>query len=738
MKRMGMVLIALTMLLGWRAAGQSVWPERDDLLRQLVDGVRKCLAEYHPETGKFGTEPWICDDQNVIFPLAVAWATPGAGNPYYHNGELLAVIARAGDVLTETQDEKGRWMFRKKDNSEWGMQHKPWTYTRWIRAYRIIKDALPPESRQKWESGLRLGYQHIAKALPKMNIHNIPAYHAAGVYVAGLVFEREDWQRAAADFLYRVMAQQARDGYWSEHFGPVVGYNFVYLDALGIYYHYSRDAAVLDALSRGARFHASLLWSDGTSVSVVDERNAYSARRRLGNVGFSHSPEGRWYLQEQSRWAEFHYDTAASLLYEGGSGNTASPFRKSNRYVAKDQQYSMERSGDFEWCFSAYTCPISKSRWIMDRQNHLEICHLRSGVIAGGGNSKMQPYFSSFSFGDTAAFQPDYAVKDPNFFPAGKLLWTAGEGRISGRKLFLKYGENQTGITVVPEGDSLTVTYRLLRSVDGPAEAHLPLLCGDIVSGLNGRLLPPGQTVVSGRDLGGGLLLSSDLAVRFPDDAVIRPGVTGFNPYHRYGKNAPSRTVITLPLSPGKPVAGIRFEPLRQRPESLMLWNGDSRTVSAKAVNCPAVEAAVQDGALCVSGRTGNGRSMYLRAVVRTPLFTAAGNRLAFDLEVDDARPGDSFYVKGAGVGGRMVFAYRAALKAGRVRLPVVLDLPDTTGDFVRLDNQIGAGPDELVKRLEFHYGRAARNADTSFRIRHLRVESAAPAAGARGPAAAH
>ena len=45
----------------------DTWPPQDYLVRSLVESVPKLLDEFHPDTGRFGTEPWICSDQNRIF-----------------------------------------------------------------------------------------------------------------------------------------------------------------------------------------------------------------------------------------------------------------------------------------------------------------------------------------------------------------------------------------------------------------------------------------------------------------------------------------------------------------------------------------------------------------------------------------------------------------------------------------------------------------------------------------------
>ena len=55
-------------------------------------------------------------------------------------------------------------------------------------------------------------------------------HHAMGLYCAGKVFARADWQEQARDFLHQVVDAQSADGWWAEHKGPVVAYNLVYAE----------------------------------------------------------------------------------------------------------------------------------------------------------------------------------------------------------------------------------------------------------------------------------------------------------------------------------------------------------------------------------------------------------------------------------------------------------------------------------------------------------------------------
>jgi len=543
-------VFAAVLLAASAVFAEEMWPDRGWLLRSVEEGVPGTLAQYDEKTGEFGTKPWLCLDQNVLFQLAVAWGTPG--NRYYHDAKLLAAIAKGGERLVDDQDAKGMWVFRKKDNSTWGMIHMPWTYTSWIRAYLIVKDALPEASRAKWEKGLKLGYGHIVKYLGGKSTHNITTYHAAGVYCAGIAFGREDWKAAVRNYMKRLYARQAPDGFWSEHYGPVVGYNWVYLEALGIYYHYSHDPGALEALRRGAIFHRALLWQDGSSVSVIDERNPYRHDRRPGNVGLSHTPEGRRYLVNHfARAVRLNLtigpQLAAMLLHEGGSGPAAPAIGDRAEYLSRDRKFAVDRVKPFQWCFSAYTCKPAPARWIMERQCHFELEAAPFGVVAGGGNSRMQPYFSTFTFGDPASHQPDYSTADPDFTCKAPVRYLADSAEIDGNTLKLAYGPNRASVTVRPDGRRFHVTYRLENMPDAAAMAHLPIMLTSGFTDADGRPLVEG--VLTGRALGGQLRHESGLVIHIPEDAEVRTAVVGFNPYQTYGKGADPRMVISLPFA---------------------------------------------------------------------------------------------------------------------------------------------------------------------------------------------
>src|SRR5689334_4556688 len=90
---------------------------KKEMLPQLVDHIDEILKTQDKSTGRFGTGVFIVTDQNLIFPLAAAWAIDNPGNPWHHKPELLQAVMAGGDALIPEQKSNGKFIFRKKDNS---------------------------------------------------------------------------------------------------------------------------------------------------------------------------------------------------------------------------------------------------------------------------------------------------------------------------------------------------------------------------------------------------------------------------------------------------------------------------------------------------------------------------------------------------------------------------------------------------------------------------------------------
>lgn len=555
------------------ATRAEVWTFKDEFFPILIKQVPEILAKQNPENGQFGTDIWIVREQEAMFPLAVAWASERADNPYFHDAKLLDAIMLAGDALADDQDETGQWTFRKEDGSTWGQIFMPWTYSRWIQTYALIKDAMPSDRREKWKKALTLGFQGISKN--ELNhMHNIPAHQARGLYCAGLALERPEWCAQAKAFMKKVCEAQDPAGFWSENLGPVVGYGFVYTDSLGVYYAMSKDETVLPALERAAKYHASFTYPDGTTVETIDERMGYSDAIVMPNVGFSFTPVGRGY--SQSQWnrkqaanSAFAADGAASHYLYGEEGEAIPPPGRQDEamFVLGENDAMTRRAKPWFACLSAYHAPVPTNRWFLDRQNFLSIYHDEVGVILGGGNTKLQPLWSTFTVGDVSLLKHTPGEENPKFTPPPGILHVPSSATLDPdtTTLRLDYGDVNTHVRAQLLPDTGTLLYGIDSKTSERIEAHVPLLprmgkAWTTASGKSGTLSDEAIKLNAGE--AGAWIQLDRLRVTLPADAEINWPILPHAQYRKDGSAEPKegRFVITLPLSNDAPTREITLQ----------------------------------------------------------------------------------------------------------------------------------------------------------------------------------
>jgi hypothetical protein len=525
---------------------------KDRCLRDLVAQIPEILRSQDPRTGHFGTGIWISIDQNVLLPLAAAWGHRDPRNPWYHSEKVLSAIMAGGDALIEAQDKNGEFLFIKKDGSTWGQVYQPWIYTRWLRAFEIIRTAMPPDRRAKWEKALEMGYQGISGEERTATYHNMPTHNAMGLYDAGKIFNHPEWCAQSAAYLHHVADLQNPSGYWSEHSGPLIQYNRVYVEALGLYYAFSHDDSVLPALRRAAVYHSYLTYPDGTEVETVDERNPYSGKIHVPNVGFTYSAEGRGYLMRQigRLHGPIPADDAAGLLLWGEEGGAVDVASGDFDYTLPSAGARVVRRGRWFLALSAFTAPIAQRRWIQDRQNFVSIFYDGVGLLVGGGNTKLQPRWSNFTLGDTRLLAHKPGDEDPNFIPPARLQHVPDSAHLLGGRqigVSLSYGKAQGEITVNIVNDG-----RLEYTISGDSSlaAHFTILpqLGKSVSTAAGNHLALSPTPFEWHP-GGWLELAG---VRFD----LPPGVTALwpvlphDPYTKDGHAEIGEGRIVLDLSP--------------------------------------------------------------------------------------------------------------------------------------------------------------------------------------------
>jgi len=469
----------------------------------------------------------------------------------------------AGDALIADQDAKGMWEFRKKDGSTWGQIYMPWTYSRWVRAYAMIKDAMPSDRRAKWEKALILGYDGIAKN-ELDHLHNIPTHHAMGLYIAGKAFNRPAWCEQASAFMKKVVASQDPGGFWSENKGPVVNYDFVYVDAIGTYYAVSKDEVALPALQKAATFHANFTYPNGSDVETVDERNPYDRSVKMPNLGFTFSAAGRGYVKQQRerrpKDSALPADLIASYLLYGQEGDIvpAPGSKPSHQFVLGNNDAMVTRQGPWFACLSAYNAPVPNVRWIQDRQNFLSLFHDKAGVFLGGGNTKLQPLWSTFTVGDVALLKHKAGDESPNFLPPKGIVHTPRSASLdpSAQSIIFDYDGVVCAVQVnIANPDEAKVSYVLTTKTDRDVAAHvtlLPQMKGkwSTESGKSGKLT--NEPINLGPGEAGKWIEHRGVRISLPPQASITWPVLPHNPYTKDGHAEASegRLVITLPFAP--------------------------------------------------------------------------------------------------------------------------------------------------------------------------------------------
>ncbi|MEZ5415272.1 MAG: hypothetical protein R3F03_13295 [Opitutaceae bacterium] len=579
--------------------------DREKLRAYLLGALEAKLPEIRQHArpdGRMGTDPWICRDQHDILTLALLYRT--AGSSVYRDPAVLELIAKGGAYLTTMQDEKGMWRFDKKDGSYWGQIFMPWTYVRWIITYGLIRDELPAAERAAWEKGLQLGYAGIAATeLSSLSniypgpltgqpplapgevrpwLHNIPAHHATGLFLAGQYFNRPDWQDQARAFMQLLIAEQNEHGWWTEHRGPVVLYNRVYIEALGIYYAASGDDSVLAALERGNRFHLNYLYPNGAMIETVDERNPYPVLKvetaadgattyRPPNInihpGLYFTDEGRALLAHQlpliAAQDPAGLEAAEFLLLKLPADGALTYRSAPEKRFRMGSEALIAREDPWIVSLSAYCCERTPNRFIQDRQNLISIYHRDAGLIIGGGNTKLQPFWSTLTVGDPALVSPVGATRETNLAPEVDVAYTPEASSIAEpepqrwvQRIAAAGAEIEWSFTVISAAQ-LRLALRLIKAApDGRAVAsHLTFIpylgtTAKLSDGTEHKLTAEAWSA-TGLDT----LAHHQWQLSLPEAATVRWPVLPHNPYTNDGHAdfPEGRLVVSLPLDAAQP-----------------------------------------------------------------------------------------------------------------------------------------------------------------------------------------
>lgn len=180
----------------------------------------------------------------------------------------------------------------------------------------------------------------------------------------------------------------------------------------------------------------------------------------------------------------FDADYAAHMLLYGADGELTETASAQNEHTSRiGSDALVVRRRPWFYALSAFTAEIPQNRFGQDRQNFASIYHDDVGLIAGGGNTKLQPLWSSFTVGDTSLLyhaagdeEPDIT---PRFTPRAGLLHVPDSAELvaGGSTVQLHYGETACRIELRVENDrELIIALAVTTPTLVPITAHITLI----------------------------------------------------------------------------------------------------------------------------------------------------------------------------------------------------------------------------------------------------------------------
>ncbi|MFZ9683405.1 MAG: hypothetical protein ACO3DQ_09435, partial [Cephaloticoccus sp.] len=255
---------------------------------------------------------------------------------------------------------------------------------------------------------------------------NHAVWHGLLFAGAGRHFQRTDWVEFADDFMHRhVLPFQDESGCWQEGGGIVVGYSLITALAVSLYAELAADESARRAVDRACAFHEFFQLPDGSSAVVADVRMRWHHGPMISlPPGFAASEAGRELVcRALARFREelnsdlVRDNHAQAFAFFGSACATwfRSPVPQTARNSVTQVDPPVARLDHGPW--RAYlswqlTPEWDANRFVLDAQNFVEIWHQGAGYLAGTGNSKAMPRFSTLRRTNRGrAYVPDGAAR---------------------------------------------------------------------------------------------------------------------------------------------------------------------------------------------------------------------------------------------------------------------------------------------------------------------------------------
>ncbi len=359
-----------------------------------------------------------------IYVPALLYVAEHEANPLKGDKRALESALKAGDWMASIVNEEG--LFVPVVN---GVKTNPLDSHRalycWAEVYGLLKEHLGAEREQLWREGLQRGGQRLCDDMrhretrPRLTapfLGTSPNHFGLWCMTVnriGKLFGLDDWVEDSRVSLARFVREVTPGGYWAEHDGPMISYDYLNTAVGAYYWHYYKDAKALDAIRANTDYHAHWTTPDGVDISTIDQRNRshYKPRAGFGLFSFCNFPAGRRLTRlkilavlgdERDPFASMGLATLGRLAqdaqYHSDGPEATTPQQMPSYRHVLDRPAVVRKNGSWVYSISAIVSPESPlNQFFLDRTMPVSLWHNRTGSIIDGGNTKLQPELVTFA-----------------------------------------------------------------------------------------------------------------------------------------------------------------------------------------------------------------------------------------------------------------------------------------------------------------------------------------------------
>jgi hypothetical protein len=416
-----------------------------EVLAKAVEKEMKLQApdgrfrERLPRTAEEEEAGWRTTGMQFIYAPALLYASAHPANPCYQDKKVLEMALRAGDYLASCIAVDGTVVPRINGKAVNPLDAHRVLYC-WTEALGILEQSLDKKRLEIWRAALRRAGNDLVRDLkPRIGrprytspylgySPNHFGLRATTIWRMGMVLGVPEWVSLTTPVLRRFVHEVRPGGYWEEHNGPTMLYDYLNCSVAALYWHYTADPAAWNAIEANTRFHLHWSTPDGVDIPTVDQRNRNYTEPAAswGLFTFCHLPEGRRFARFKLLTALGESDDPLSALdleslgriaqdahYHTDGPEATIPQEKYSYRHTLDRPAVVRKEGPWVWSMSALLSPERPlSQFYLDRTAPISLWHERTKHIIGGGNSKGQPELATFAVKRTVAGSWSYLPLD--------------------------------------------------------------------------------------------------------------------------------------------------------------------------------------------------------------------------------------------------------------------------------------------------------------------------------------